>query len=172
VVEGYNYDRREPTCCVPWDFSEGEIFTVVGFNKVVREPTRGPLPPTYPGHIGWWISFDTHEVPEKSHYSLVQYTNDPDVQFQDFANMHENLAMFMLSGGTSYDTQSWTYHVFQHVVFVYKHPLALPLFIMACVVFVRILRGLVPVFQFVKDGSDPSPFSALYTAVPQHEAQD
>jgi hypothetical protein len=161
TVDGFKYDRREPTCCVPWTFAKGDIFTVVGFNKVVTEKGAGPhqgahpfIPPTYPGHIGWWISFDTHEVPEKSHYSLVQYTNNPDVQFQDFASMHEDLLMFMINGGTSYDPDSWKYQLFRAVVFVYHHPIVLPFMMVMLVLCVRLLRLLHGAFAFVTNDAE------------------
>lgn len=155
-VDGFHYDRREPTCCVPWTFQKGDIFTVVGFNKIVTERGTGPhqgnrlsIPPTFPGHIGWWISFDSHEVPEQSHYSLVQYTNNPDVQFQDFANIHEDIAMFLLSGGTAYDPDSWTYAFFRSLVFLYHHPILLPMMVVAAVLMVRLLRYLHSAVAFV-----------------------
>lgn len=156
TVDGYKYDRREPTCCVPWTFKEGDIFTVVGFNKIVTEKGTGPhqgahpsIPATFPGHIGWWISFDTHEVPERSHYSLIQYTNNPDVQFQNFANMHEDRLMFMLNGGTTYDPNSWQYSVFRSVVFVFHHPIWIPLGVIFVVLVVRLFLYLHKAFAFV-----------------------
>lgn len=159
-VDGFMYDRREPTCCVPWEFSKGDIFTVVGFNKIVTEKGAAHqgdhpyVPPTYPGHIGWWISFDTHEVPEKSHYSLIQYTNNPDVQFQDFTNMHEDRIMFLINGGTSFDPDSMLYKCFRYVVFVYHHPIVLPLMVVLSVLAVRALLYLRKVFAFVLQGGE------------------
>jgi hypothetical protein len=170
VVDGFGYDRREPTCCVPWEFSKGEIFTVVGFNKIVTEkgsPHQGDhpyIPPTYPGHIGWWISFDTHEVPEKSHYSLIQYTNDPDLQFQDFTGMHEDRLMFMFNGGTSFDPNSHTYKIFRHLVFVYHHPIVVPMFVLCCVLALRGMLYLRKVFAFVVNDGEVDLKSAMHIA--------
>jgi hypothetical protein len=156
TVDGYKYDRREPTCCVPWTFTKGEIFTVVGFNKIVTEKSAGlhqgnhpSIPATFPGHIGWWISFDTHEVPERSHYSLIQYTNNPDVQFQDFTSMHEDRIMFMLNGGTAFDPSSWKYTVFRSAVYAFHHPIVVPLCIIFAVLLVRACLYLRRVFAFV-----------------------
>jgi hypothetical protein len=162
TVDGYKYDRREPTCCVPWTFEKGEIFTVVGFNKVVREKGAGAyqgdhpyIPPTYPGHIGWWISFDTHEVPEVSHYSLVQYTNNPDLQFENFGAMREDRLMFVINGGTAFDPESWRYKAFRWVVYIFHHPIVVPLGIIAMVLLVRLMLYLRRVFLFVlTDGAE------------------
>lgn len=175
LVEGYRYDRREPTCCVPWEFTQGDIFTVVGFNKIVTEKGTGAhqgdhpfIPATIPGHIGWWLSFDTHEVPEKSHFSLIQYTNNPDVQYQDFTNMHEDRIMFMLNGGTSFDPGSWQYQLFRSCVYVYHHPILLPLMVVCLVLMTRAVMYLRKVFAFVTSDGDIELSKGIY----QHIAQD
>ena len=69
VVDGIGYDRREPTCCEPWTYASGQVFTVVGFNKHKgypvgqHEPDIDQLPDFLPGHIGWWLSYDEHQRP-------------------------------------------------------------------------------------------------------------
>mmetsp|Transcript_4780 Transcript_4780/g.8063 ORF Transcript_4780/g.8063 Transcript_4780/m.8063 type:complete len:334 (+) Transcript_4780:220-1221(+) len=173
-IDGYMYDRREPTCCVPWEFTKGEIFTVVGFNKIVTEKGaayQGAHPyiaPIIVGHINWWISYDTHEVPEKSHFSLIQYTNNPDVQFEDFANMHEDKLMFLLNGGTSLDPESTQYKMFRHAVYVYQHPLVVPLFVVFCVLSVRIILYLRKACLFVMYEGNEAEMMGLTV----HHAQD
>jgi hypothetical protein len=81
--DGYGYDRKEPTCCVNWEFDKGEIFTVVAFNGKLKKGIihKDEMPEFFPGHIGWWLSFDTRETPAKSHFSITQYTNNPDYQY-------------------------------------------------------------------------------------------
>ena len=163
LVDGYYYDRREPTCCVPWSFTEGDIFTIVGFNKIVTETSAGvyqsipSIPKTFPGHIGWWLSYDTQEVPEQSRYSLVQYTNNPDIQFQDFGAMHEDRLMFVLNGGTAYDPNTWTYLIFKILVYIYHHPIVLPLCVVCVILLWRILNYLFMVFVFVLSNGAEEP---------------
>lgn len=124
-VDGYFYDRIEPTCCTEWDFTEGEVFTVLAFHDPVSKEV-GPYmkhpPPTWPGHIGWWLSYDTQETPEKSHFSILQYTNDPDfqIEFGGFTATHK--FQMMLNGGTiSSSDESWMYMVASTIVFTIKH---------------------------------------------------
>jgi hypothetical protein len=81
-VEGYFYDRREPTCCLPWHIQKGDIFTVVGYHKKLTY-SLGPhaddsyVPPTFPGHIGWWLSTVNEEETPISRYGLGMFTNIP-----------------------------------------------------------------------------------------------
>jgi hypothetical protein len=79
-VDGYFYDRREPTCCVPWHVTAGDIFTVVGFNRKL-EYSMGPhtteKPRTFPGHVGWWISTANEEAAPNSEFSIGQYNQNP-----------------------------------------------------------------------------------------------
>jgi hypothetical protein len=45
--KNFFYDRRAPVCCKPWQFEEGDTFTVVGFvSKVTR-----PITPSAPNHV-------------------------------------------------------------------------------------------------------------------------
>lgn len=102
-VDGFDWDRKEPTCCVPWDFVEGQVFTVLAFNSPIKgsSPTSPKPPLTYPGHIGYWLSYDTLENPERSHYSIIQYTNSPEHQFDGQDLKDGNLKLkFYLYGGT------------------------------------------------------------------------
>lgn len=175
-IDGFMYDRREPTCCVPWTFNKGDIFTVVGFNKIVTEKgalyqgDRPSIAPFISGHINWWISYDTHEVPEKSHFSLIQYTNNPNVQFEDFVNFHEDRLMFLFNGGTSLDRDSISYRLFRKAVFVYQHPFVVPLFVVLCVLSVRLVLYLRKTMLFVMyevEGNDVEMMGLM-----THQAQD
>lgn len=83
LLDGFAYDRREPTCCLEWLFESGQVFTVIGFNKHQGYP-QGPhapkledVPEYLSGHIGWWFSYDTMEAPERSHWGYSLYNHDP-----------------------------------------------------------------------------------------------
>lgn len=80
-VEGYFYDRSEPTCCLPWHIEKGDIFTVLGFNKKLTYelgPHSDAHPATFPGHVGWWLSVASEELdPPVSRFSLEMYNQDP-----------------------------------------------------------------------------------------------
>ena len=79
-INGYFYDRKEDTCCRPWHIEKGDIFTVVGFNKQLKYapgPHAENYPPTFPGHIGWWLSVASEEPEPKSFFSIALYNQDP-----------------------------------------------------------------------------------------------
>jgi len=54
-----------------------------------------------------------------------------------------------LNGGTSLDPESTQYKLFRQAVFVYQHPLVVPLFVVFCVLSVRILLYLRKACLFV-----------------------
>ncbi len=83
VIDGFAYDRRQPTCCVPWSWESGQVFTVVGLNRHMGYPV-GPhkpkledVPDILPGHVGWWFSYDSKETPEQSRWGYSLYNHDP-----------------------------------------------------------------------------------------------
>ena len=105
-IEGYDWDRKEPTCCVPWEFNDGQVFTVLAFNSKFKSslPNTRVIPPTFPGHIGYWLSYDTMETPEKSHFSIIQYTDSPEHQFDAEDLKAGNVRMkIYLYGGTPHE---------------------------------------------------------------------
>lgn len=82
-IDGFAFDRREPTCCTEWIWESGQVFTVIGFNKHQGYP-QGPhapnlkdVPEFMNGHVGWWFSYDSMEKPEKSHWGYSLYNHDP-----------------------------------------------------------------------------------------------
>lgn len=82
-IDGFAYDRREPTCCAEWIWESGQVFTVIGFNKHQGFP-QGPhapniddVPEFLNGHVGWWFSHDSMETPERSHWGYSLYNHDP-----------------------------------------------------------------------------------------------
>ena len=89
--------QQVPTCCQELLFSKGDIFTTLAFHRKVTEMSLGPhqadhpsIPPTLPGHVGWWFSYDTAESPvPQSHFSIVQYSNNPDSQFEDIKHLDD-----------------------------------------------------------------------------------
>lgn len=83
VIDGFAFDRRQPTCCTEWLWESGQVFTVVGFNKHQGYP-QGPhaprledVPEYLNGHVGWWFSYDTMETPEMSHWGYSLYNHEP-----------------------------------------------------------------------------------------------
>ena len=83
-LDGYIYDRRNPTHCDEWEFKEGEQFTVVSFNHKTDLPPGPHMPdrvPKYiPGHVGWYIHSE-HEGSHESKYTYGFYSQDPEVTF-------------------------------------------------------------------------------------------
>mmetsp|Transcript_2663 Transcript_2663/g.3992 ORF Transcript_2663/g.3992 Transcript_2663/m.3992 type:complete len:665 (-) Transcript_2663:132-2126(-) len=103
-VEGYFYDRREPTCCAPWDIERGDIFTVVGFNKKLQHamgPHTDIKPATFPGHVGWWLSTTNEEEKPISRFGLGMFTQEPNGYLYDIKRMspYQRLG-YQLNGGT------------------------------------------------------------------------
>ncbi len=79
--------------------------------------------------LGWWLSYDTKEQPETSHFSIVQYTNNPNLQFTDFSNQKEIKVMYRLNGGSFNEFSMPLYWLSVLVVWVGKsnHPFFLVL---------------------------------------------
>lgn len=104
-VDGYMYDRREPTCCVPWNIKEGDIFTVVGFNRKLVDEV-GPSwtkskPATYPGHVGWWLSVASEDQnPPKSQFGIAMYAQEPNEGFHPGYATPAQLTAVYIHGGT------------------------------------------------------------------------
>lgn len=104
--EGYPYDRRPPTCCRDWEMEKDEIVTIIGFNThvgMLPGPHADKIPPTIPGHIGWWLSYDTEEEPPRSHYSFALYNNNPDGQLDDALKMTPLQKMALVVQGGVYN---------------------------------------------------------------------
>jgi hypothetical protein len=103
-VDGFFYDRREPTCCVPWSVQEGDIFTVVGFNRKMDAavgPWTDKRPLTFPGHIGWWITVASPNVdPPKSQFGIAMYSHEPNNGFNPYFASPSRLVETLLSRGT------------------------------------------------------------------------
>jgi hypothetical protein len=106
-VDGYFYDRREPTCCVPWTIQEGDIFTVVGFNRKLVDAigpswTQPQNPATFPGHVGWWLSVASlNQMPPKSEFGIGMYAQEPNEGFHPGYATPEQLFAVFAHGGTT-----------------------------------------------------------------------
>jgi hypothetical protein len=76
----YDYDRRAKTCCKPWKFKKGEIFTTIGFYHPLVKPLGPSLPRvplTYPQHLHWIASYKGPEAKEqRSFYSVGAFGRD------------------------------------------------------------------------------------------------
>jgi hypothetical protein len=61
----YIYDRRSISCCEPWTFKSGEVFTTVGLYWPADRPA-GPwesdMPATYPQHLSWFLTYKGPEA--------------------------------------------------------------------------------------------------------------
>jgi hypothetical protein len=56
----YIYDRRASTCCEPWTFKQGEIFTTVGLYwplDRIAGPWESNIPEIFPQHLSWFLSY-------------------------------------------------------------------------------------------------------------------
>jgi hypothetical protein len=144
--DGYGYDRKEPTCCVDWEFDKGEVFTVLAFNSRLKDRMKKEAPEYFPGHIGWWISFDTRETPEQSHFSITQYTNNPNHQF-DASSLRQmdNRVYILLNRGTPDLDSVWLWAVGKVLIFFARHILAFIILGTAC------LAGVVITYMRIKD---------------------
>lgn len=127
MVDGRWYDRKEPICCQEWEFHEGDIFTVLAFHKKVNPDTfadseHKELPPTFPGHVGFWLSYDTQETPEKSHFSIIQYTHDSRNQFENMVKMSmEHKLSTNFYGGTITDQTSLIWRIATVISLIVKN---------------------------------------------------
>lgn len=104
-VDGYMFDRREPTCCMPWNIKEGDIFTVVGFNRKLVDKVGASWtkekPATFPGHVGWWLTVASEEQdPPKSQFGIGMYAQEPNEGFHPGYATPEQLASVFLHQGT------------------------------------------------------------------------
>lgn len=149
-VDGYDWDRKEPTCCVPWEFNDGQVFTVLAFNSKFKSslPNVAVPPRTFPGHIGYWLSFDTRETPEKSHFSIIQYTDSPEHQFtaEDLKNGNVRLKIYLYGGTPGMGENMWTLRLGSTVLLMYlRHiilgSIALVVIVAVIVVKVRSLQA-------------------------------
>ena len=70
-VDGYFYDRKAPTCCVPWHIKKNDIYTVVAFNPKL-DYALGPhttvVPETFPAHVSMWMSWANEDEPPQSQF--------------------------------------------------------------------------------------------------------
>ena len=115
VIDGFSYDRRSATSCDPWTWPSGQVFTVIGFSKHRGYPLGPHLPSLssvskeLPGHVGYWLSYDSLESPQQSHWSYSMYTHDPDGEQENVLAMagYQKIAI-LLNGHTSPHYNDWT----------------------------------------------------------------
>lgn len=115
VRDNFAYDRRQPSCCVPWKFNSGQPFTVIGFNRHIGFP-EGPnnpdirnLPATLPGHVGLWMSFaadDSNLSNPVSHYGYSLYNHYEDGGLRSIQDML--LYQRIATGVNEYTSPHWT----------------------------------------------------------------
>lgn len=86
-VEGYFYDRKSPTCCVPWHVKEGDIYTVVGFSPKLEYklgPHSDAFPETFPAHVSMWMSWANEAEPPVSEYGILWHNQQPSGSLNPF----------------------------------------------------------------------------------------
>jgi hypothetical protein len=114
-IDSFVYDRRQPTCCIPWEWDSGQPFTVVGLNKHMgypvgpHNPNKEDIPDFLPGHVGYWMSYDSKESPEQSHwgYSLYNHYQDGGLENPHCMQLYQKVAM-MLNKYSSPHFNDWT----------------------------------------------------------------
>jgi hypothetical protein len=114
IIDGFAYDRRQPTCCVEWEWESGQTFTVIGFNKHMgypigpHKPDMRDIPEFLPGHVGFWLSYDTHENKEVSHWGYSLYNHNPAGGLDNPSVLagYQKIAMF-LNGFSSPNFNDW-----------------------------------------------------------------
>lgn len=115
VIDGFAYDRRSPTSCDPWEWSSGQVFTVIGLNKHrgyplgPHAPDLSNIPAELAGHVGYWLTYDSHETPQQSHWSYSMYNHDPDGMQENVLDMYgyQKFAL-ILNGHSSPHYTDWT----------------------------------------------------------------
>lgn len=116
VIDGFAYDRRQPTCCSPWTWEGGQVFTVVGFNKHQgypigpHKPNMEDIPEVLPGHVGWWLSYERLAQPAMSMWGYSLYNHYPEGGLASLATIDpfQRIAIF-LNGYTSPHYNDWRY---------------------------------------------------------------
>ncbi len=114
IIENFAYDRRSPTSCDDFTWKKGDIFTVVGFNKWQEYPI-GPhqpllenIPNFLPGHLQYWLSYDSLEIPSRSNWRYSLLNRYPDGALNDVSEMegYQQIAM-RINGYTSPHWHDW-----------------------------------------------------------------
>lgn len=107
-IDGFAFDRRQPTCCEPWNFKSGQPFTVVGFNRHMGYP-QGPhnpdmskIPSTLPGHVGFWLSYNAEgdndkeaELESNWGYALYNHYEDGGLESVKEMRSYQKIAMLL-----------------------------------------------------------------------------
>jgi hypothetical protein len=115
IIDGFAYDRRSPTSCDEWSWEAGDIFTVIGFNKWhgyplgQHQPSLEAIPPFLAGHVGYWLSYDSHETPPTSHWGYSLFNHYPDGGINDVLQMEGyQKVSWILNGYTSPHFHDWS----------------------------------------------------------------
>lgn len=115
IIDGFAYDRRAPTSCDPWEWSKGQVFTVIGFNKWngfplgPYHPSINDIPETLAGHVGYWLTYDSLESPPKSNWGYSLHNQYPDGSIDNILDMqgYQKIAG-RFNGYTSPHFHDWT----------------------------------------------------------------
>merc|ERR1711933_449784 len=77
--QNFLFDRRSKSCCRPWTFRSGEVWTTISFNQPLTRPL-GPWDPTFPSayaqHLHWIMTYHmktSFARPDHSYYMAEVY---------------------------------------------------------------------------------------------------
>lgn len=115
-VGGFAFDRRPKVCCKPWNFKEGDVFTVVSFYDYnasmvdIHAPKRHP--PLYPMHVGMFFHYIATDTPGTTYWETelgTQQIPTPLYNIVDHDLMNQAIGSLnmMNCGGTCLDDISW-----------------------------------------------------------------
>mmetsp|Transcript_26911 Transcript_26911/g.43048 ORF Transcript_26911/g.43048 Transcript_26911/m.43048 type:complete len:715 (-) Transcript_26911:41-2185(-) len=77
--KSFLFDRRAKTCCKPWSWAYGEVWTTVGFFRPITRalgPWQNYIPDVYPQHLHWVMTYHMtgpKARPDHSYYTWYQY---------------------------------------------------------------------------------------------------
>jgi hypothetical protein len=102
-IDNYFYDRKAPTCCVPWHIKKGDIYTVIAFNPKLAYklgPHTDKIPKTFPAHVSLWMSWENEDTPATSHFGIINLNRVPSGAVNNNGFTNQQKFAFILNKGT------------------------------------------------------------------------
>lgn len=176
VINHIAYDRKEPTCCIPWEWESGQVFTVIGFNKHqgyplgLYSPDIKNIPDTLPGHIGWWLYYhsidhlknnttDNTITSTISHYGYSIYNHLENGGMSNISSIagYQKIAM-LINGYTSPNFNNWIYTpnaIIASIVYGIVMNLTLSIIILISIIIIIFIiyqkKKRISIFKYCKD---------------------